>query len=607
MATCIVLSEELPASGAPSVPLELDIAGAQIIGARDVQEDAFLISHLGDDAAVVIVADGMGGHAAGNIASNMAVQTFNRHVTKCYPGTELPTVLREAVHEANKTIADMIGETPALSGMGCTLVAAVAQDGALSWASVGDSHLYRVRGGTLGKLNADHSYGGFLDRMAALGQAVEPEPGCARNMLMSALTGEEILEIDCPHTGTELMSGDWIIASSDGLNTLDDEGIVTIADGASSARECAERLLAAVTEAKAKRQDNTSVVVVRAQARPAVAPVTPPAPIPVPVAPPPGAEEPAAARHEPEDQPSSRNPSRTRLLVDLLLLVIVGAFAYWWGTDRPEAPKPRSPEAPAAQAPIAPTAPADPEEEPPQPVTFRDPLKIGGQGPEMVWIPEGGFEMGSPRPGADAAEQPPHAVQIGRFAIGRYEISHTEYGRFARDTGHDLPPIHPLDPNVYPVVSVSWHDAEAFIRWLSYQTGHRYRLPTEAEWEYAAGAGATTPNWWGYKVGAEEAYCHGCGDILPRAPGPIGRFKPNPFGLYDSAGNVHEWVQDCYIPTYVGASATGNPREADHCEERVARGGGYSTPARALRTTKRFRFGAINRYDDVGIRVARDP
>jgi serine/threonine protein phosphatase PrpC len=245
VATCIVLSEELTPSGAPSTPLDLDIAGAQIIGARDVQEDAFLISHLSDDTAVLIVADGMGGHAAGNIASNMAVQTFNRHVTKYYPGTELATVMREAVQEANKTIADMIGETPALSGMGCTLIAAVAHEGGLSWASVGDSHLYLLRGGTLGKLNADHSYGGFLDRMATLGQPVEPEPGCARNMLMSALTGEEIIEIDCPDTGTGLMSGDWVIASSDGLNTLSDESIVTIADGASSARECAERLLAA--------------------------------------------------------------------------------------------------------------------------------------------------------------------------------------------------------------------------------------------------------------------------------------------------------------------------------------------------------------------------
>ena len=250
---------------------------------------------------------------------------------------------------------------------------------------------------------------------------------------------------------------------------------------------------------------------------------------------------------------------------------------------------------------------AEPEPQIAEPTAFRDPLKIGGQGPEMVWVPAGSYDMGSARPGADPDERPQHPVRIDRFAIGRYEVSDAEYGRFARQTGRGLPPIRPSDPNVYPVVSVSWHDALAFTRWLSRETGLRYRLPSEAEWEYAAAAGTTTPYWWGFKVGAEEAYCHGCGNHIPRAPGAIGRFKANPYGLFDSAGNVLEWVQDCYFPAYEGASADGAPREADRCEDRVARGGGFGTPTRSLRTTKRFRFGAAEGYDDVGIRVARDP
>ena len=307
---------------APAVPLELDIAGAQIIGDREVQEDAFLISHLGDAATLLIVADGMGGHAAGNIASNMAVQSCNRHFCHHHESRRLPALLREAVLEANKTIADMVHETEALRGMGCTLVAAVAHDATLSWASVGDSHLYLVRGGGISKLNADHSYGGFLDRMAALGQPVEPEPGCARNMLMCALTGEEIMEIDCPDTGTRISSGDWLIASSDGLNTLNRDDIIAIAGGASSARECAERLLQAVTEAQTKNQDNTTVVVIRVKTR-----ITTPRPS-IPVAPPvaPAARTgPAAHRaqgaHEPQERCSmargvgcGRDPRGARLL-----------------------------------------------------------------------------------------------------------------------------------------------------------------------------------------------------------------------------------------------------------------------------------------------------
>ena len=614
--------------GAASVPLELDIAGAQILGDREVQEDAFLISYLGDAASLLIVADGMGGHAAGNIASNMAVQTCNRHLCHHHESRRLPALLREAVLEANKTIADMVHETEALRGMGCTLVAAVAHqddlallggkfyDATLSWASVGDSHLYLVRGGGISKLNADHSYGGFLDRMAALGQPVEPEPGCARNMLMCALTGEEIMEIDCPDTGTRISSGDWLIACSDGLNTLNRDDIIDIVGGASSARECAERLLQAVTEAQTKNQDNTTVVAIRVQSR-----ITTPRPS-ISVAPP---VAPAALPDQPLIEPESRTShrSRVRWLAAWFVVVILLALVYWLGMGGSETPGP-APSEPVATIPEKrPEAvpkdrvhennqqtkgPAiEPEPQIAEPTSFRDPLKIGGQGPEMVWVPAGNYDMGSARPGADPDERPQHPVRIDRFAIGRYEVSDAEYGRFARQTGRGLPPNRPPDANVYPVVSVTWHDALAFTRWLSRETGLRYRLPSEAEWEYAAAAGTTTPYWWGFKVGAEEAYCHGCGNHLPRAPGAIGRFKANPYGLFDSAGNVLEWVQDCYFPAYEGASADGAPRETDRCEDRVARGGGFGTPTRSLRTTKRFRFAAAERYDDVGIRVARDP
>ncbi len=604
-----------PAPDPSPEPLELEVAGAQIMGDRDVQEDAFSISHLGDAATLMIVADGMGGHAAGNIASNMAVQACNRTMTGRDPSRGLPTALREAVLEANRTIAEMVRETEGLRGMGCTLVAAVAQGARLSWASVGDSHLYLLRGDGISKLNADHSYGGFLDRMAEIGQPTEPEPGCARNMLMCALTGEDILEIDSPDAGAKLMPGDWLVLSTDGLNTLGRDDIIRIAAGASSARECAERLLQAVTEAGTKKQDNTTVVAVRV--RP---PAAPPPVLPV-VGRPTLEEERPFFEPEPESEQRRTASPRTglRWLAGSILVAIAGVLAYYGaGTIGPEISEPKPPrpalptpgERPEAMPRIETPSPQPRlEAEPPaaEPRSFRDPLKSGGQGPEMVWIPEGRYDMGSTRPGAEPDEGPQHPVRIGRFAIGRFEVSDAEYGRFARATGRRLPAIRPPDPNTYPVVSVSWHDAVAFTRWLSGETGHRYRLPSEAEWEYAAAAGTGTPYWWGFKIGVDDAYCHGCGNAIPSAPGPIGRFKANPFGLYDSAGNVHEWVQDCYFPSYEGASPDGTAREADRCEDRVARGGGFSTPTRALRSTKRSRFGSANSYDDVGIRVARDP
>lgn len=94
-------------------------------------------------------------------------------------------------------------------------------------------------------------------------------------------------------------------------------------------------------------------------------------------------------------------------------------------------------------------------------------------------------------------------------------------------------------------------------------------------------------------MGADDAYCHGCGNEIPCAPGTVGRFKPNPFGLFDSARSVLECVQDCYFPSYEGASPEGTPREADRCEDKVARGAGFTTPTLAVRTTKRFRFGPV--------------
>ena len=140
---------------------QYELAGSQIDGARDYQEDAFLITHLtdveGNPSALVIVADGMGGHAAGNVASNMAVQAFNKHVSTGYPTDKPAEILRECVLKANASIHETVKETPALAGMGCTMVAAIIEGNKLWWVSVGDSHIYVIRNKELIKKNADHS------------------------------------------------------------------------------------------------------------------------------------------------------------------------------------------------------------------------------------------------------------------------------------------------------------------------------------------------------------------------------------------------------------------------------------------------------------------
>lgn len=619
--------------------LTFDIAGAQIDGARDYQEDAFLITRLGDStsdrtASLVIVADGMGGHAAGNVASNMAVQTFNKHLTSNFPGDSLPAVLREAVTQANQSITETVRETAALKGMGCTLVAILIEDIFLRWVSVGDSHLYLIRNREIKKKNADHSYGGFLTRMAEQGKPIEPEAGFSRNMLMSALTGDDIADIDCPETPLELLSGDRIVVASDGLDTLSHGKLLSFMESTNSAKECAEALLKAVQDTKMPRQDNTTVVVVIVGEKPDAkvtrgsgetandAPAQPPprfAPVPI-------------------DDTPERSGMGKRIALAIMLLLAGGGVGYWYlsapsgtpamkplGTDDPNAAskpasvdsEPGDSEAPAAVTADADEPPAAAVETPaptaaPSPPTagtgetFHDPLRSGGQGPRMVWAPAGSFMMGSPESAADFNERPQHQVRLGKFAIGVYEVTIADYARFAAATGHKLPKTGDLDRSTHPVFFVSWNDALAYAKWLSAQTGKDYRLPSEAEWEYAARGGTSSNYWWGRDLGQGNAHCFACETGLdPRQPTKIGRFKANPYGLYDTSGNVQEWTYDCYHDNYEGAPNDGSVFEGGDCKHRVVRGGAYSSGPKALRSTARDKFAADGANDSIGLRVVR--
>jgi len=640
--------------------LQFELAGAQIDGARDYQEDAFLITNLtdkdGNPSALIIVADGMGGHAAGNVASNMAVQAFNKHVSANYPVDDPAAVLHECVLKANKSIKDTVSETPALEGMGCTMVAAILEKGKLWWASVGDSHLYLIRNRELIKKNADHSYGGFLDRMAAAGTPVEPEAGLARNMLMSAITGDEINEIDVPETPFELQAGDRVLLCSDGIDTLSNGKIIQFSEWSESPKECAEALLNAVDEAKMPKQDNTTVVVVSVVERAAAVATAPapaaPAPAPAPAAPPPSVPGPAYAEPAAEPQVDTEpGKSKTGLIVGIAAAVIVaigiGAFLTMGG-KKSAAPAPAPTEVvtaameepstteTTAEETLPPAtggeetaatepAPAEPEEQEvatpapaapvPAPVAvpaadreFRDALKDGTPGPQMAWLPAGSFEMGSPGSSRFADERPRHTVKVKRFAIGKFEVTFAEYEKFAAATGRAMPDNLYLDKATHPVFFVTWDDAFYYTQWLSEQTGKSYKLPSEAQWEYAAGAGETSPFWWGFQEEPNRAHCSlGCDSGFdPRKPTKVGSFPANPFGIHDATGNVAEWVRDCWHDNYTGAPADATVWEGGDCAYRVARGGAFSSPAQSIRHAKRDRYKSDQTYDHIGFRVIRE-
>jgi formylglycine-generating enzyme required for sulfatase activity len=155
-----------------------------------------------------------------------------------------------------------------------------------------------------------------------------------------------------------------------------------------------------------------------------------------------------------------------------------------------------------------------------------------------------------------------------------------------------------------PVVCVDAHDADAYVRWLSTMTGNAYRLPSEAEWEYAARAGTTGVRYWGSDASSlcRHAAVGGC-----RLTGtvPVGRFVPNPYGLHDMLGEAWQWMADCWNDSYADAPADGSPWLHGNCDLRVVRGGAWSTAAWTVRAAERDAYGTNYRASDVGFRVAR--
>jgi formylglycine-generating enzyme required for sulfatase activity len=242
---------------------------------------------------------------------------------------------------------------------------------------------------------------------------------------------------------------------------------------------------------------------------------------------------------------------------------------------------------------------------------FRDRLKDGSKGPEMVWIPAGTFRMGDIQGGGDDDEQPVHRVSVKKFAMGRYEVTFAEYDQFAQATGRNKPNDEDWGRGNRPVINVSWNDATAYTKWLSQQTEQTYRLPTEAEWEYAARAGSDTKYWWGNEIGTNRAACDGCGAKwgwdAKKMTAPIGSFAPNQFGLYDTVGNVWEWTCSEYENRYKGKEKHClSKNRANDDRPFVLRGGSWGIIAGGARSSA-YRDGGSRTYRGRfhGFRLAR--
>jgi formylglycine-generating enzyme required for sulfatase activity len=233
--------------------------------------------------------------------------------------------------------------------------------------------------------------------------------------------------------------------------------------------------------------------------------------------------------------------------------------------------------------------------------TFRD----CGDCPELVVVPPGDFVMGS----SDTPyEKPEHMISIKRpFAIGRREVTFAEWDQCADAGACKLrPDDHGWGRGDRPAINVSWDDAKLYVAWLSQKTGQKYRLPSEAEWEYAARAGTRTPFWWGRDAGSGHAQCDNCGSPTKQQAVAVGSFRPNGFGLYDTAGNAAEWVEDCWNDNYRNAPKDAVAWNTGDCRLRVLRGGNFTSKANEVRSAARFRYDADVRYYANGFRVVRE-
>lgn len=275
-----------------------------------------------------------------------------------------------------------------------------------------------------------------------------------------------------------------------------------------------------------------------------------------------------------------------------------------------------------------------------------EPFRDCGLCPKMVAVPGGSFTMGSvdEEAGRENDEGPAHPVTLANaFALSQFEITVGEFAFFVAVTQYEPPQgcwyIDPTsqqwqenptgswqDPGftqkeTHPVTCVNWPDAQAYVAWLREKTGEAYRLPTEAEWEYAIRAGTTSSRYWG-ELDAEACEYGNAIDETARLTykewnhvpcvdgfvytSPVGIFEPNAWGLHDMAGNVWEWVADCWVNHYHNAPADGANWTAGDCAKRVIRGAAWDDEPDDLRSANRLAVPADRRYNTIGIRVARD-
>jgi formylglycine-generating enzyme required for sulfatase activity len=276
----------------------------------------------------------------------------------------------------------------------------------------------------------------------------------------------------------------------------------------------------------------------------------------------------------------------------------------------PSAPPASSPRPPAEKAVAASTVPPPAQASvavaKPAGATGKSEIRDCPTCPAMIALPGGAFAMGSIS--GDMEERPSHRVNVAQpFAIGAYEVTIEQWNACVDAAGCPRIEVEGNGSRTAPMRNISWDDAQAYVKWLAKKTGKAYRLPTEAEWEYAERGGTTTQYWWGNEMRKGYADCKDCGEPWNKdSPLNTGSFAANPFGLFDMNGSVWEWVADCWHGSYKGAPSDGRAWDEAGCPTRVIRGGSWPDGAAYMQSSTRFKYSASVRQSQNGMRVARD-
>jgi formylglycine-generating enzyme required for sulfatase activity len=227
--------------------------------------------------------------------------------------------------------------------------------------------------------------------------------------------------------------------------------------------------------------------------------------------------------------------------------------------------------------------------------------------PKLISVQPGSFIMGDDH--GYKYEYPAHEVTIDYpFALGQFEITFDEWEACAQERGcKPTPDDHGWGKGRYPIINLTYKDIQDYLTWISKKTKQTYRLPSEAEWEYAARAGTKTAYWWGDDVGVNNANCRTCGSKWSGiGSAPVGSFKANPWGFYDMNGNAWEWVADCWSPHYINAPTNGAPRLDGNCKEPIMRGGSWYYFPKLSRAAYRYKNGVNVFSYNVSFRILRE-